>query len=130
MSRAAFRTALAVVVATFIAAAVTVAWGIREVPRYPERAHRGTGAVVEVKVSKGMKFPAVAGILAASHVIDRPLWFRIYAMHRGLANKAHTLSGLDAIVSAYTVRGHRIWVITEAGDNRATLLLLAGPARD
>ena len=49
---------------------------------------------------------------------------------RGLANKAHTLSGLDAIVSAYTVRGHRIWVITEAGDNRTTLLLLAGPARD
>lgn len=87
MSRAAFRTALAVVVATFIAAAVTVAWGIREVTRYPERAHRGTGAVVEVKVAKGMKFPAVAAALAASHVIDRPLWFRVYAMHRGLANK-------------------------------------------
>lgn len=49
---------------------------------------------------------------------------------RGLANKAHTLSGLDAIVSAYTVRGHRVWVITEAGDNRTTLLLFAGPARD
>ena len=48
---------------------------------------------------------------------------------RGLANKAHTLSGLDAIISAYTVRAHRIWVITEAGDTRTTLLLFAGPAR-
>lgn len=47
---------------------------------------------------------------------------------RGAANKVHTLTGLDAIVSAYTVREHRIWVITEAGENRTTLLLFAGPA--
>jgi hypothetical protein len=48
---------------------------------------------------------------------------------RGLTNKVNTLSGLDAIVSAYTIRAHRFWVITEAGDNRTTLLLYAGPAR-
>lgn len=48
---------------------------------------------------------------------------------RGLANKAHTLSGLDAIVSAYIVREHRIWIITEAGDHQTTSLLFAGPAR-
>lgn len=47
---------------------------------------------------------------------------------RGTANKVHTLTGLDAIVSAYTVREHRIWVITEAGESRTTLLLFAGPA--
>ncbi|MBP6015447.1 MAG: hypothetical protein KA586_01915 [Candidatus Promineofilum sp.] len=47
---------------------------------------------------------------------------------RGAANKVHTLTGLDAIISAYTVREYRIWVITEAGENRTTLLLLAGPA--
>ena len=47
---------------------------------------------------------------------------------RGPANKVHTLTGLEAIVSAYTVREHRIWVITEAGENRTTLLLFAGPA--
>ena len=45
---------------------------------------------------------------------------------RGVANKVYTLTGLDAIVSAYTVREHRIWVITEAGENRTTLLLFAG----
>ncbi len=45
---------------------------------------------------------------------------------RGAANKVYTLTGLDAIVSAYTVREHRIWVITEAGENRTTLLLFAG----
>ncbi|MCA9865565.1 MAG: hypothetical protein KC410_03675 [Anaerolineales bacterium] len=48
---------------------------------------------------------------------------------RGTANKVHTLTGLDTIVSAYTVREHCIWVITEAGENRTTLLLFAGPAR-
>lgn len=48
----------------------------------------------------------------------------------GPANKVNTLTGMDAIVSAYTVREHRIWVITEAGENRTTLLLFAGPGRD
>lgn len=47
----------------------------------------------------------------------------------GAANKVNTLTGIDAIVSAYTVREHRIWVLTESGDNRTTLLLFAGPAR-
>lgn len=47
----------------------------------------------------------------------------------GLANKVNTLTGLDAIVSAYTVGEHRVWVITEAGEPRTTILLYAGPAR-
>jgi hypothetical protein len=48
----------------------------------------------------------------------------------GPANKVNTLTGMDAIVSAYTVREHRIWVITEAGENRSTLMFFAGPAAD
>lgn len=46
----------------------------------------------------------------------------------GAANKVNTLTGVGAIVSAYLVRDFRIWVITEAGENRTTLLLFAGPA--
>jgi len=48
----------------------------------------------------------------------------------GLLNKVNTLTGLDAVVSAYTVRENRIWVITETGENRSTVILIAGLARD
>lgn len=48
----------------------------------------------------------------------------------GTANKVNTMTGMDAIVSAFTVRGNLIWVITEAGENRTTLLMFAGPQRD
>ena len=46
----------------------------------------------------------------------------------GLVNKVNTLTGLNPIVSAYTVREHAVWVITEAGEKRTTLLLYAGVA--
>jgi hypothetical protein len=46
----------------------------------------------------------------------------------GLANKVNTLTGLNPIVSAYTVREHAVWVITEAGEKRTTILLYAGAA--
>ena len=48
----------------------------------------------------------------------------------GPLNKVNTLSGMDAVVSAYTVRDNRIWVITETGENRSTVILFAGLARD
>lgn len=46
---------------------------------------------------------------------------------RAVQNKVSTLSGLDAVISEYEVDGSRIWVMTEAGDNRTTVLLFAGP---
>ena len=45
------------------------------------------------------------------------------------ANKVNTLTGMDCIVSSYAVREHRVWVITEAGERRTTLMLFAGPVR-
>lgn len=48
----------------------------------------------------------------------------------GLVNKVNTLTGLNPIVSAYTVREHAVWVITEAGEKRMTLILYAGLAHD
>lgn len=48
----------------------------------------------------------------------------------GAINKVNTMTGMDAIVSAYTVRQNRIWVITETGENRSTVMVLAGLSRD
>lgn len=46
----------------------------------------------------------------------------------GQSNKVNTLTGMEAIVSAYIRRQHRFWVITEAGENRTTIILYAGPS--
>lgn len=48
----------------------------------------------------------------------------------GHFNKANTLTGLAPIVSSYAVRDHTIWVITEAGEKRTTLLVFAGTLPD
>jgi UPF0755 protein len=87
VSKKAFRWALIVVLASIAALAAAGVWAAREVMRYPERAHAGAGRTVTVKVGKGMKFPEVASELAAAGIIERPSWFRVYAMYRGLANK-------------------------------------------
>ncbi|HKA88972.1 MAG TPA: endolytic transglycosylase MltG [Haliangiales bacterium] len=87
MSKRSFRWALGVVVATFAVLSLVAYFGVREVLRYPDRPHEGAGADVTVKISKGMRFPEVAEALAQKGVVDRPTWFRLYAMHRGLANR-------------------------------------------
>jgi UPF0755 protein len=86
-NRRAFRAALAVVLATLLALVLTGIWAGREIVRYPERARRGQGHAVTVTIGRGMKFPEVAAELQAQGVIDQPSWFRVYAMHRGLANR-------------------------------------------
>jgi hypothetical protein len=48
----------------------------------------------------------------------------------GLANKVNTLTGIEPIMSLYTVDDNRYMVITEAGEKRSTMLLFAGPARE
>jgi UPF0755 protein len=87
VSRRAFRWALIVVLVTIAGLAAAGVWATRVVMSYPVRPHAGAGQSVTVKVGKGMKFPEIAEELAERGVIERPTWFRIYAMHRGLANK-------------------------------------------
>jgi UPF0755 protein len=87
MSKRSFRWALGVVAATFAVLSLVALFGVREVLRYPERPHAGSGADVTVKIAKGMRFPEVAETLAGAGVVDRPTWFRLYALHRGLANR-------------------------------------------
>jgi UPF0755 protein len=87
MARRSFGTALLVVLSTLGVLAVGVLWGAWEIARYPDRRHAGQGLAVTVEIARGTKFPAVAAELSRAGVVDRPSWFRLYAMHRGLANK-------------------------------------------
>lgn len=47
---------------------------------------------------------------------------------RDLFNKVNALTGMSCVFSEYVVRGCRIWVITDAGPEPTTAMLLAGPA--
>lgn len=46
----------------------------------------------------------------------------------GPSNKVNTLTGMQSVISEYVVEDARIWIVTEAGDNRSTVVLFAGPA--
>ena len=50
---------------------------------YPGDRHAGAGRDVELEVRSGMSFPAIAAMLAERGVIDKPSWFRLYAMWEG-----------------------------------------------
>jgi hypothetical protein len=51
---------------------------------------------------------------------------RISTLSVGPLNKKNTLTGLEAVTSEYVVGQHRIRLITEAGEDRSTIFLLAG----
>jgi UPF0755 protein len=87
MSKRSFRLALATVAVVVLALGTGLVVAGREALRYPERRHGGSGQVVTIEITRGMKFPEVARTLAQKGVVDRPTWFRLYAMHKGLANK-------------------------------------------
>jgi UPF0755 protein len=82
-----FRWALATVIGSILVLALGALWAADEVLSYPDQRHAGKGAPVAVEIPAGAKFPDVAAKLAAAGVIERPTWFRLYAMHRGLANR-------------------------------------------
>lgn len=83
MSKGSFRTALAVVLGSLLIVALVVAWLITRALAYPAAAHAGAGKDLEVEVKSGMSFPAIASMLADKGVIEKPTWFRIYAMWEG-----------------------------------------------
>jgi UPF0755 protein len=87
VSRRGFRIALIIVLGTVLVLGAVGVWAGLEITRYPERPHEGTGKIVTIPIARGTKFPEIATALAAAGVIDRPSWFRLYAMHKGLANR-------------------------------------------
>ena len=50
---------------------------------YPEAAHVGAGKDVELEIKSGMSFPAIASLLAEKGLVDKPTWFRLFAMWQG-----------------------------------------------
>jgi UPF0755 protein len=83
VSKGSFRTALAVVLGSLLIVALVVVWLITRALAYPGAAHAGVGKDVDVEVKSGMSFPAIASMLADKGVIEKPTWFRIYAMWEG-----------------------------------------------
>ena len=83
MSKRSFRTAAIIVLGTFAIAALVVVLLIVRALSYGGEAHDGTGQEVELEVASGMSFPQIASMLSDRGVIDKPTWFRMYAMWNG-----------------------------------------------
>jgi UPF0755 protein len=90
VSKGSFRTALAVVLGSLLIVALVVAWLITRALAYPGAAHPGVGKDLDVEVKSGMSFPAIASMLADKGVIEKPTWFRIYAMWEGATTNVKT----------------------------------------
>ncbi len=83
MSKRSFRAALAVVVGSLVIVAVIVGYLIHRALAYPGEPHAGAGRDVEIEVKTGLSFPSVASMLSDKGVIEKPTWFRLYAMWEG-----------------------------------------------
>lgn len=83
MSKRSFRTALVVVIGSLLIVSALAGWFIHRALSYPDEAHAGKGVDVEVEIKSGMSFPSVAAVLSERGVIEKPTWFRLYAMWEG-----------------------------------------------
>lgn len=83
MSKRSFRVALIIVAATVALLLVVAGVLAARALSYPEARHVGRGASVAVEIPPRTSFPKVAQLLRDKGVIDRPRWFRLYAMWRG-----------------------------------------------
>lgn len=84
------RVALVVVLATLCMAGVAVAVVANQALTYPDTPHEGTAAPIAVPVERGMSFPRIASLLHERGVVDKPRWFRLYAMQRGVTTKVRS----------------------------------------
>jgi UPF0755 protein len=84
MSRRSFRTALIIVGSTVALLGIAALVIYKTATSYPDRANPGGSDEVIVEIPRGASFPAIAERLHASGIIDRPRWFRFYAMRRGV----------------------------------------------
>jgi UPF0755 protein len=83
VAKGSFRTALAIVLGSLMIAGFVVAVAISRALAYPADPHAGAGKDVELEIKSGMSFPAIASMLADKGVIEKPTWFRIFAMWQG-----------------------------------------------
>jgi len=90
MSKRSFRIALAIVVGSLAIVALVGLILLRQALSYPDAKRVGKGTEIEVEIAAGMSFPRIAERLHESGVVDKPMWFRLYAMHRGVTTKVRT----------------------------------------
>jgi UPF0755 protein len=82
-SKRSFRIALIVVIGSLAIAAGIAAFFLHRAMSYPDEPRDGSGQELEVEIAPGMSFPAIASRLSERGVIERPTWFRMFAMWRG-----------------------------------------------
>jgi len=90
MSKRSFRTALIIVVSTVAILGGISAYVVKVALSYPDKRHDGNGEEIAVRIEKGMSFPQIAELLEEKGIIDKPRWFRLYAMHKGVTTKVRT----------------------------------------
>jgi UPF0755 protein len=83
VSRGSFRTALILVLGSLLVIGIVAGALITRALAYPGDRHGGSGKDVDVEIKSGMSFPAIAAMLAERGVIEKPSWFRLYAMWEG-----------------------------------------------
>lgn len=90
MSKRTFRTALIIVTSVAAAIILVSAILINRALAYADDTHDGQGLDVEVEIKSGMSFPEIASMLSDKGLIDKPTWFRLYAMWNGDTTKVKT----------------------------------------
>jgi UPF0755 protein len=83
VSKRSFRVALAVVIGSVLVVVGIAGFFIHRALAYPDARHEGAGRDVEIEIKSGMTFPQIATMLHDKGVVDRPTWFRMYAMWEG-----------------------------------------------
>lgn len=90
MASRSFKIALAIVLGSLVVVASVAGVMLYRALAYPDAQHAGTGAEIEVEIRSGMSFPAIATLLADRGVVDKPSWFRLYAMWQGETTNVKT----------------------------------------
>ena len=90
MSKRSFRVALAVVLTSVALVLGLAGFFIHRALTYPDAQHSGVGRDVEIEIKAGMTFPQIATMLSQNNVIERPTWFRMYAMWGGNTTNVKT----------------------------------------
>lgn len=89
-SKHSFRIALAVVLGSIAIIVGIGAFFVHRAFAYADAPHAGSGHEIEVDVTSGMSFPAVAKLLGERAVITKPSWFRLFAMWEGKTTDVKT----------------------------------------
>jgi UPF0755 protein len=110
MSKRSFRTALIVVIGSLAIVAGVIGYSVHRALSYPDECPDGSSEAprsargaeptprcvspnereIEVEVVSGMSFPAVASLLAKRGLIEKPTWFRLFAMWQGKTTDVKT----------------------------------------